>query len=1313
MKKTSGAIPGPVGSSPTAPPTPAGSAAPSTPSGLSGLHPGDARHMIAAIRRSSGRSSGSQASLLFAFVFLASWPQWALCLFEAPWYCEEPLGALERRLASQWPSREFQLPSAPSTSPLAGRGERATENRGGSTPGRNAGQNAMERGGRVGQGGTADNEEEEEDNGPADGPVFPEVQRLLYRATDFLSSPVAPSHLPAQRRQHQTSGALDETAAATSGTMPTPPPNSHPPTPNHPPAPRPSAPSPAARLPKVVIKGHRAGPAATDRPAAAENQPPPGRKTVPSGDREAVAAASEERAATAQGPKRPTKIKVVSRPGSSLAPPRAGNGNSGGGDEEVEEAGDPAPSHGVPGGASAAARTGAAKVGRPRGKKGALASAPPFFGASQHQNQTLGLGEPGAAAGNTNAPAPKPKRKPRAKKDAPPPAGPPATSQPLAASSSPSGEAPKPRGRKPRAKKPSAAGAGPSTSAPGQPNNNRGRDEANFPPPAAPNRAAEQEAQGDEAHLDVLAGLSGGALVQPNQGSNGPSQGSPDQPSLDHRLADPDADNLHGNLPEAPHQADPGPEQLDAAPIDPTLEGPIPYIPLDPIVGLFPTVPVCFDANSLIARIWYPCNSQGEIDPHWETWPTRRNHPLIPGTGPCDPSDLRFEPDSTLPEVVHEDLQALARDGALFARTLESVNWAHAALDDCGYDFDRDPLRAPIPRAVRAALAGYRSFVFSRTGTNPFMGPDAPRFGAVAALPLGGVYGGGYGGSGMEYGDPADASRLGDGVVVGPALPRSIRDGSVFSRVENVLLIPAEWREGVTPRDEMGMGVEGVEKGRVEPDVAAAAASPIEDMPLEGPAYVDQPNDLDDDLYGNSQAGDIAEERRELEPEDDTAMDLDHPTDSEAAPQLANIPDRTRDLGHHLGNNQSGEFRRGQQVFERNDNTAMGAEHPIYPGAIPQRAIGGYDENNRFGFVAGGQRQFGPEDNAMLGQPIGLAQAGIDATAPGRPNRAAPGYHPNNLYQQSAAWNDHSIISDGQAAVVERQPVVFYEQPAVFNQQPAALNDNYPVPNDQDVAAEGYPANLNEQAAAFHHGFYYFDRQPAPIEDQPAPWNEQPVARNNNFFIENGQAARIEGQPAILNEQPVGFGYDRFAFNPHMRANNTEARPPVLNERPVAWNGHFVIENDQAAVIAREPSPLNYELLSLTDPAAGSEGRSGQLNNDFVISNDQTANNRAAAMRGHPGGMNYEFFDPNRGAAIENRPGIMNYDVFDGNPAAGMGRQPELANMNEHPFALGNYNGNAWPNFELTEAEWDAELEAFRLASGFEGNQASRHARRE
>jgi hypothetical protein len=36
---------------------------------------------------------------------------------------------------------------------------------------------------------------------------------------------------------------------------------------------------------------------------------------------------------------------------------------------------------------------------------------------------------------------------------------------------------------------------------------------------------------------------------------------------------------------------------------------------------------VCFD-GTLTARIWYPFNHHGEIDPHWETWPTRRNYPV-------------------------------------------------------------------------------------------------------------------------------------------------------------------------------------------------------------------------------------------------------------------------------------------------------------------------------------------------------------------------------------------------------------------------------------------------------------------------------------------------------------------------------------------------------------------------------------------------------------------------------------------------------------------------------------------------------------
>lgn len=490
-----------------------------------------------------------------------------------------------------------------------------------------AGRDRTERGGLVGRGDNADNEEEEDDNGPADETAFPEVQRLLYRATDLLSSsPVAPSRLPAQGPQHQTPGAQDQIAAATSGQMPTPPPASHPPAPN-PPPPQPPAPSVPARQPKIVIKGSRVGLATNTRSAAADNQPSPGEESVPSGDREAVAAAGEEQAATAQGPNRPTKIKFVSRALSSLAPPRAGNGNSVAGDEEEEErkAGDQAPAHDEPSGSLAAFQTGAAKAKKPRGKKGAPASASPLSGASQDQNQPLRLGEPGGAAGSTTTtPAPKLKRKPRAKKGSPLPAGPPAPSQPPAASSGPPDEAPKPRGRKPRSKKFSAAAAGPSTSAPEHPPNNP-------PLPAAPNRAAGQAqgAQGREALFDVVGGLASGAFVQPNQCGNisgGPSQGSSDRFSLDYRLAEPDAVNLPGDLPEYPHQADPSLEQHGAAPIDPALGPPIRY--LDPIASLFRTVPVCCDGHSLTARIWYPFNHQGEIDPHWETWPTRRDYPV-------------------------------------------------------------------------------------------------------------------------------------------------------------------------------------------------------------------------------------------------------------------------------------------------------------------------------------------------------------------------------------------------------------------------------------------------------------------------------------------------------------------------------------------------------------------------------------------------------------------------------------------------------------------------------------------------------------
>ncbi|KAK3291472.1 uncharacterized protein B0H64DRAFT_330399 [Chaetomium fimeti] len=951
MKKTPGVPSGAAGSPPTArPAAAAASAAPSTPSVLPGLHPGDARHEISAIRRSSGHSSGNQASLLRLF------PSVSL------WVLRGPLVVTT-----------FDLEAC--TSPLAGKGGRAADNRGDSTPDRIVGKNTRGQGGAragglgsgcVGQGDNADNEEEDKDDSPAGEPVFPGVRRLLYRATDPLfSSPAGPYRLPAPTPQHQISGAQDETAGLSRGPLPTHPPGSHLP------APQPSAPSaPSAhsappRLPKIVIKGSRPAADANNQPTAADTKIPRGEVTVPSGNQEASAAAGdEEQAGPAQRRKKATKIKLINRSGSSLAIPKPDNGDSGAGNEEEEgeeeEAGTKKPrprkrsattaghasgakqahaalQHDEPSGVSAAVSNDATKptTKKPRGKKAAPAPALPPTSALQHQNQNLGPSEPSDAADNTPNQAPKPKRKSRAKKDAPFPASPP---NELAGEGRPYG------------------------------------------PP-----------------FDAVGGLASGAFVQPSHDNDslrglaptGPSHGSSEQSSLDYRLAEPDAYNPPGEPFEHLNQAAPGLELFDAARINPALGAPIPFPPPDPITALFPT--------------------------------------LTPGTGPCNPTALTAEPDSSIPQAIHEDIRALAQQATLFSHTTDSVVYAHDALDNCGYDFAREPLRTPIPRAVRGVLAGHRPFAFPRSGANPFMGAEVAD-GEEAEVGVG--VGVGVGVDGMiENGGP-EGRPLVDGVVVPPALPATIRGGMVFERADNVLLIPAGWKGAFTPPRENGRGFRrfprrgaiaargggmDIEQGRGEPGAAAVAVDEgfNDRMAFERRAYVEIGGDVEDDLYGNSQAGNITTERQ-------------------------------------------------GPGFE--DNTPVDFEHPIYPGAAPQPAIGGYNANNGFGFAAPRERlgEFdgnGLGDNAILNQGLGITPAEMDATLSGGTGFPVPDYHPNNLNQQAAALNDDFPILNGQAAVAEGQP-------ASFNGLPAASNYNFFNMSDQ-----GQPNNFNEQSAAVENRY--------------------------------------------------------------------------------------------------------------------------------------------------------------------------------------------------------------------------------------------------
>jgi hypothetical protein len=81
--------------------------------------------------------------------------------------------------------------------------------------------------------------------------------------------------------------------------------------------------------------------------------------------------------------------------------------------------------------------------------------------------------------------------------------------------------------------------------------------------------------------------------------------------------------NALNEAPELPekHPAD----QLGAASVAPAFHaGP----PFGSIEARFPNVPLCFDAGAETGRLWYPLNSRGDWEPHWEAWPMNLNHPV-------------------------------------------------------------------------------------------------------------------------------------------------------------------------------------------------------------------------------------------------------------------------------------------------------------------------------------------------------------------------------------------------------------------------------------------------------------------------------------------------------------------------------------------------------------------------------------------------------------------------------------------------------------------------------------------------------------
>ncbi|KAL2162558.1 hypothetical protein VTH06DRAFT_7472 [Thermothelomyces fergusii] len=137
-----------------------------------------------------------------------------------------------------------------------------------------------------------------------------------------------------------------------------------------------------------------------------------------------------------------------------------------------------------------------------------------------------------------------------------------------------------------------------------------------------------------------------------------------------------------------------------------------------PIETIFTTVPVVFDdPGAITGRVWMPLNGNGEIDPHWTTFPLDPSLPLVPGEGCCAPSALD-RPDGALPLPVHAWALHEARQGTLFATTVARVREAveAGALDALPpRNADADPGSGPsnpawVPPAAAAAAAGLDPF---------------------------------------------------------------------------------------------------------------------------------------------------------------------------------------------------------------------------------------------------------------------------------------------------------------------------------------------------------------------------------------------------------------------------------------------------------------------------------------------------------------------------------------------------------------------------------------------------------------------------
>lgn len=197
-----------------------------------------------------------------------------------------------------------------------------------------------------------------------------------------------------------------------------------------------------------------------------------------------------------------------------------------------------------------------------------------------------------------------------------------------------------------------------------------------------------------------------------------------------------------------------------------------------------------------------PAVSQACLGSFSSSRPPPLTHPQDnPGEGTCHISDLNY-PDSSLPEWVHQDNAAHAAKGTLFASTMETLAWANAVIDKCGYDFEKDPLKVKIPKSLIKRLEA-QPFTFPTTGKNPFMGTVLP-FGWGPASDVR-----------LLSRSSSELNPVSAGMEAPSPLPSTLYCGKYFRDVNNKVLrsgtvTPDETRSGTppeTPFKELGKGL--------------------------------------------------------------------------------------------------------------------------------------------------------------------------------------------------------------------------------------------------------------------------------------------------------------------------------------------------------------------------------------------------------------------------------------------------------------------------------------------------------------------------